>query len=109
MESCKNLLIVAMMDDYMENYITIATNYYWHWDLDRTGLNVWDYRKVMEKVMLAGGLKYMATDDEEICSYPANCLTVRIGDKVSKHDIEIFDRIRIKMHIYIDFIFKGVM
>ena len=57
-----------MMDEDMENYIIITTEYYWHWDLKGTGLNVWDYRKVMEKMMNAGGLIYFATDDPEICS-----------------------------------------
>ncbi len=32
------------------------------------GLNVWEYRKVMEKMMNAGGLVWYATDDPEICS-----------------------------------------
>ncbi|MGQ0455079.1 hypothetical protein ACT4UM_27375, partial [Bacillus sp. SS-TM] len=25
----------------------LTTEYYWHWDLKQTGLNVWEYRKVM--------------------------------------------------------------
>ena len=28
------------MDDAMEDYIIITTEYYWHWDLKGTGLNV---------------------------------------------------------------------
>ena len=47
----KSLLTVSMMDDAMEDYIIITTEYYWHWDLKGTGLNVWEYRKVMEKMM----------------------------------------------------------
>jgi len=66
------LLKVSMMDEAMDNYIIITTEYYWHWDLKGTGLNVWDYRKVMEKMMSAGGLEWYATDDPEICSHPAN-------------------------------------
>lgn len=90
----KNLLIVSMMDDAMEDFITITTEYYWHWDLKGTGLNVWDYRKVMEKMMNAGGLEYYATDDPEICSHPANCLMARIGKRVSTESIQKFDRLR---------------
>ena len=33
----------------MEDYLVITTEYYWHWDLKGTGLNVWDYRKMMER------------------------------------------------------------
>lgn len=90
----KNLLIVSMMDDAMEDYIIITTEYYWHWDLKGTGLNVWEYRKVMEKMMSAGGLVWYATDDPEINSHPANCLMVRIGKRVDQESIQKFDRLR---------------
>ncbi|AKP48143.1 MULTISPECIES: GNAT family N-acetyltransferase [Bacillus] len=90
----KNLLRVSMMDDAMEDYIIITTEYYWHWDLKGTGLNVWEYRKVMEKMMNAGGLVWYATDDPEISSHPANCLMARIGKRVSPQSIEKFDQLR---------------
>lgn len=90
----QHLLKVAMQDEYMENYIIITTEYYWHWDLKGTGLNVWDYRKMMERMMTVIGLEWYATDDPEICSHPANCLMARIGKHVDQHSIEQFDRIR---------------
>ncbi|HEY4553629.1 MAG TPA: GNAT family N-acetyltransferase [Bacillaceae bacterium] len=90
----KGLLKVSMMDDSMEDYIIITTEYYWHWDLKGTGLNVWEYRKVMEKMMNAGGLEWYATDDPEISSHPANCLMVRIGNRVDSASIQKFDSIR---------------
>ena len=90
----QNMLKVAMMDSAMEDYIIITSEYYWHWDLKGTGLNVWEYRKVMEKMMNAGGLEYFATDDPEICSHPANCLMARIGDRIELDSIEKFDQLR---------------
>lgn len=90
----KGLLKVSMMDDAMEDYIIITTEYYWHWDLKGSGLNVWEYRKVMEKMMHSGGLEWYATDDPEICSHPANCLMARIGKRVDQQSIEQFDRLR---------------
>lgn len=90
----KNLLIVSMMDDAMEDYITITTEYYWHWDLKGTGLNVWEYRKVMEKMMNAGGLEWYATDDPEISSHPANCLMAKMGKRVDNDSIQRFDQLR---------------
>ncbi|MBH0175257.1 GNAT family N-acetyltransferase [Fictibacillus sp. 23RED33] len=92
----KTLLKVSMMDDAMEDYIIITTEYYWHWDLKGTKLSVWDYRKVMEKMMNAGDLEYMATDDPEISSHPANCLMVRIGNRIDLDTIQQFDRLRFK-------------
>ncbi|WP_281975872.1 GNAT family N-acetyltransferase [Halobacillus litoralis] len=88
------LLEVTMRDEYMENYIIISTEYYWHWDLKGTGLNIWDYRRVMEKMMAAGGLTPSPTDDPEIISHPANCLMVKIGKHVTGSSIEQFDRLR---------------
>ncbi|MEH7442506.1 MAG: GNAT family N-acetyltransferase [Mesobacillus sp.] len=90
----KNLLVVSMMDDAMEDYIIITTEYYWHWDLKGTGLNVWEYRKVMEKMMNAGGLVWYATDDPEISSHPANCLMARIGKRIAPESIQKFDQLR---------------
>ncbi len=90
----KNLLRVSMMDDAMEDYIIITTEYYWHWDLKGTGLNVWEYRKIMEKMMNAGGLVWYATDDPEISSHPANCLMVKIGKRIDQDSIQRFDQLR---------------
>ncbi|WP_170007947.1 GNAT family N-acetyltransferase [Bacillus fonticola] len=92
----KELLKVSMMDDSMEDYIIITTEYYWHWDLKGTGLSVWEYRKVMEKMMNAGGLEWFATDDPEISSHPANCLMVRIGNRIEASSIQQFDQLRFK-------------
>ncbi|MGE6628851.1 GNAT family N-acetyltransferase [Bacillus sp. NPDC077027] len=90
----KHLLDISMMDPQMEKYIIITTEYYWHWDLKGTKKNVWDYRKMMEKMMNAGGLVWFATDEPEISSHPANCLMARIGREVSTDSIERFDRLR---------------
>ncbi|WP_280769939.1 GNAT family N-acetyltransferase [Salipaludibacillus daqingensis] len=92
----KTLLKVSMMDDAMEDYIIITTEYYWHWDLRGTGLSIWEYRDIMEKVMKTGGLEWYATDDPEICSHPANCLMARIGKRVGPDAVHEFNRIRFK-------------
>ncbi|WP_416151513.1 GNAT family N-acetyltransferase [Salipaludibacillus sp. HK11] len=92
----KTLLKASMMDDAMEDYIIITTEYYWHWDLRGTGLSIWEYRDIMEKVMKTGGLEWYATDDPEICSHPANCLMARIGKRVGPDAVLEFNRIRFK-------------
>ncbi|AMQ75157.1 MULTISPECIES: GNAT family N-acetyltransferase [Bacillus amyloliquefaciens group] len=90
----KTLLTVSMMDEQMERYIIMTTEYYWHWDLKGMKKDVWEYRKIMEKMMNAGGLVWFATDEPEISSHPANCLMARIGRHVSQESIEQFDRLR---------------
>ena len=104
----KTLFEVSMMDDAMEDYIIITTEYYWHWDLKGTGLNVWEYRKMMEKMMKAGGLEYSATDDPEISSHPANCLMARIGKRVDQESIEQFDQFVLRIVLCIKSIRKGI-
>ena len=92
----KKLLEVTFMDEAMDDYLVITTEYYWHWDLKGTGLNVWDYRKMMERMMSSSGFEYYATDDPEITSHPANCLMARVGKRVEQDTLERFDRLRFK-------------
>ncbi|NKI23151.1 GNAT family N-acetyltransferase [Paenibacillus dendritiformis] len=92
----KKMITTAFEDDQMESYIVFTTEYYWHWDLEGTRLNVWDYRKMMERLMESVGMVWYATDDPEICSHPANCLMVRIGKDVPLASREQFDRVRFR-------------
>lgn len=89
----KKMLQVAFSDPAMEDYIVIATEYYWHWDLERTGLRVWEYRELMDRLMSSAGLYVRETDDEEICSHPANMLSVRYGKNLSTKTIEEFEKL----------------
>ncbi|WP_058307076.1 GNAT family N-acetyltransferase [Gracilibacillus massiliensis] len=88
------LIELSMKDENMENYIILSTEYYWHWDLNYSQLSVWDYRKIMEKMMMSGDLYPAPTNEPEIMAHPANCLMVRIGKHVDKKDKELFDRLR---------------
>jgi len=87
----RKLMEVAFMNGAMEDYIVIATEYYWHWDLEGTGLPIWEYRKMLESVMSSVGMEPKETTDPEINSHPANVLMVRIGKNVSRGDIEAFE------------------
>ncbi|GIP57953.1 GNAT family N-acetyltransferase [Paenibacillus sp. FSL W8-0186] len=88
------MIRTAFEQEQMERYIVFTTEYYWHWDLKSSGLSVWDYRKMMERLMKTVDMVWYATDDPEICSHPANCLMVRIGKDVPLESEEQFDRIR---------------
>lgn len=89
----KKLLSVAFSDPAMENYLVIATEYYWHWDLEKTGLRVWEYRQLMDRLMSSSGLMIRETDEDEIRSHPANMLTARYGKNLPQSSIEHFERI----------------
>ena len=90
----KSLLKVSMMDDAMEDYIIITTEYYWHWDLKGTGSGCMGISKSNGKDDECGGLEWYATDDPEISSHPANCLMVKIGERVDTESIQQFDGLR---------------
>ena len=92
----KRMINIAFAGEQLENTIVFTTEYYWHWDLEGTRLNVWDYRAMMEKLMKSVGMVWFATDDPEICAHPANCLMVRIGKDVPIASAERFDRVRFK-------------
>lgn len=90
----QQMIKTAFEDNQMEQYIVFTTEYYWHWDLKGSGLDVWEYRKMMERLMKIVQMEWYATDDPEICSHPANCLMVRIGRDVPLSSKEQFDHIR---------------
>ncbi|WP_340278395.1 N-acetyltransferase [Staphylococcus coagulans] len=88
------LLKVSTRSPEFENYIVITTEYYWHWDLKNSGLDVFEYKKLMQAIMSHGGLEVFATDDPEITSHPANCLMARIGKNITVDQMTEFDNIR---------------
>ncbi|AHF09727.1 MULTISPECIES: GNAT family N-acetyltransferase [Dehalobacter] len=89
----RRMLEAAFGDEKMEDYIVIATEYYWHWDLDGTNLPIWEYREMMRRLMTHTDLLIKDTDDEEITSHPANMLMVRYGKNITKKMIHNFDRL----------------
>lgn len=92
----KHLIRTAFEGGQLDNMIVFTTEYYWHWDLQGTGMNVWQYRDMMEELMKCVDMVWCATDDPEICAHPANCLMVRVGKDVPLESQEKFDRIRLQ-------------
>jgi len=78
-------------DPALEHYIVLATEYYWHWDLERTGLTRAEYRRMLEKLKGVSGVQPCPTDDPEITSHPSNVLMVRIGKHVPRELREKFN------------------
>lgn len=89
----RSMLEVAFEDSRMEHYIVLATEYYWHWDLEGTGLQIWEYREMMRRLMEHVNLVVTDTDEEEITSHPANMLMVRYGNNISETTIKDFNKL----------------
>ncbi|MEW6662896.1 MAG: GNAT family N-acetyltransferase [Bacillota bacterium] len=94
--AARALLDLIFAEDWIEDYIIIACEYCWHWDLEGTGLSVWQYRAMMENLLGRFGMKNTGTDDPDICDHPANMLAVRIGNRVSNEATEAFERLRFR-------------
>lgn len=89
----RKMLEVTFSNPAMEDYLIVATEYYWHWDIEGTGLPVWEYREMMRRLMSHVEMVIKDTDDEEIASHPANMLMVRYGKNLTLDTILDFERI----------------
>lgn len=98
------LLRVAFADPVLENYIVYTTEYCWHWDLKTTGLDVWQYQRMLTKLFGSVGLSQRATDDPDILEHPANVFMARVGRNVPQEHVEAFERLLFErgdlMHFY---------
>lgn len=89
----KTLLARAFTHEVFEKYIIITTEYYWHWDIETSGLDVWSYQKMLTNLFGSVGFECRQTDDPEIMEHPANVLMVRVGSRVSQEDVDAFERL----------------
>lgn len=88
----KRLLEVAFQDDYFEDYIVISNHYSWHFDLEGTGLTLLEYKKMLTKLMQAGGMEKRGTDEPEIISHPGNFMEAKVGKRVTAAQVVAFER-----------------
>nr|WP_246351592.1 GNAT family N-acetyltransferase [Deinobacterium chartae] len=77
-----------------EENIVVATLYYWHYDLEGSGLSTYAYRKLLERLYGSVGFEVYKTDDPEIAHYPGNALMARVGSRVSPELLAEFERLR---------------
>lgn len=86
-----NLLACAFQNNIMEEYIIISTEFYQHWDLKNTNLNILSYQKMLVKLFGSVGFRKRRTDDPDILEHPANMLMVRFGSSISQHYYDAFE------------------
>ncbi|MFZ5642975.1 MAG: GNAT family N-acetyltransferase [Bacillota bacterium] len=85
------LLKAAFSNPHMEEYIVITTEFFWHWDLKDSGLDVWNYQRMLTKLFGTVHFKKRRTDDPEILEHPANMLMVRVGTQITVPYAKSFD------------------
>lgn len=78
-------------DDLWEDFIVISTEYFRHWDTVGSGLDVWEYRCMLDRFFGRAGFMPMPTNDPDILEHPANVLMARIGSRVGWENMMRFD------------------
>lgn len=85
------LLELAFQNPAMEEYVVITTEFYWHWDIKNSGLDVMSYQRMLTKLFGSANFKKRRTDDPEILEHPANMLMVRFGSKLGNTYVKAFE------------------
>lgn len=85
------LLKKAFANPVMEDYIVVAIEFCWHWDLKGSGLGMFEYQRMLTGLFGIVGLERRATDDPDITEHPANVLMARVGKNVKKEDVVLFE------------------
>jgi len=86
------LLKAAFSNQVMEEFIVITMEFCWSWDVKGSGLEIFEYQKMLEKLFGIVSLKRRTTNDPEITEHPANVLMARVGKHVGTKDITLFDK-----------------
>lgn len=90
----ERLLTAAFADGRFDATVVFATLYVWHYDLNRTGLGSFAYRRLLEKLYRKVDLVRVPTSDPEVRADGANALLARIGPRASEDVVREFDRLR---------------
>jgi acetoin utilization protein AcuA len=92
----ERLLIETFNTGMFDDTVVFATMYFWHYDLKRTGLTDFAYKRLLDKLYRKAGMVPFATTDPEIKSSAANQLVARVGPNTSAEVKAEFDRLRLK-------------
>lgn len=87
------LVKIPFDTDLMEDKIIVSMECYWFWDLQGSELTPYEYRRLMENLLAKSSFETTLTDDPDICSHPANLLSVRTGSRVPSEDCIKFQSI----------------
>jgi acetoin utilization protein AcuA len=92
----EQLLLETFKTGRFDDTIVFATMYFWHYDLKRTGLTDFAYKRLLDKLYRKAGMLPFATTDPEIKSSAANQLMARVGPNTPAEVKAEFDRLRLK-------------
>lgn len=94
MQIARRLLEVTMDDDFFEDKIAYMTGFSWHWDLEGSGLNAIQYRKMMKQLYAPFGFREVYTNEPNVALRDENMMMIRVGSRVSPEDQRRFRYLR---------------
>ncbi|MDZ7708171.1 MAG: hypothetical protein U5J97_09855 [Trueperaceae bacterium] len=94
----ERMLVTAFDGGRFDGTVVFATLYAWHYDVDRSGLGSFAYRRRLEHLYGKVGLESMPTSDPEVRADPANALVARIGPHAPDAVVREFNRLRTQPH-----------
>lgn len=94
----ERMLETAFAGGRFDGTVVFATLYAWHYDVDRSGLGAFAYRRRLEHLYGKVGLESMPTSDPEVRADPANALVARIGPDAPESVVREFHRLRTAPH-----------
>ncbi|MEW5954008.1 MAG: GNAT family N-acetyltransferase [Bacillota bacterium] len=86
----KRLLNFSFQNPLMEDMIVITIEYCWHWDLDSTRLDIWEYQRMLARLFGSVGFERILTDDPDILEHICNVLMARIGKNAPPVQVKMF-------------------
>jgi len=96
----ERLLATSFEGGRFDDTVVLATMYVWHYDLKRTGLNDFAYKRLLERLYRSAGFVPFPTADAEVRSSAANQLMARIGASADPVVVEEFHRLRTRPRFY---------
>ena len=93
----EKLLEISFATGRFEETVVFATMYVWHYDLKRTELSAFAYKRLLERLYRKAGLVPYPTADPEIRASGANQLMARIGPRTPDQVTAEFHRLRTRL------------
>lgn len=90
----QRLLEASFAEGRFDHTVVFATMYVWHYDLKRTAMTPYQYKRMLERLYRGIGMESFRTSDPEIRADPANQLMARVGPACPPHVSAEFDRLR---------------
>jgi acetoin utilization protein AcuA len=76
----RELMRALAAEGRLDRFIVIAEALHWHWDLASAGVDVWEYRRRLMRLLESAGFVRFDTDAPDVAEHAANFLAARIGN-----------------------------